>query len=127
MKLNKNQIKIINRILKQYRKWAGNFIENIDEKEKSLKIFYEKYKNNLNLYIINAKKELMILNRKSDVYSNEKTIFQTVFSTQMNQFNLLKETIKMKKEKCDEEKKKFKNRIGDLYFYLKIGLKRNIF
>ena len=114
MKLNKKQIKIINKILKQYKRWAENFIGYLKEKEEGLNVFYEKYRNNLNIYRINANKEILILKKKAHLYSVEKNELQSIYAQQLNQVSLLKEIFKMKNEMCQEEKKKFKFQTGDL-------------
>jgi len=114
MKLNKRQIKLIKTIIEQYKSWAKDFIENLDRKTKTLAIFYEKYKNNLNFHKLLLNKEKSILEKKETLYNIEKKELYLVYSLQSKQLNVLKEVLNKKKELCEEEKKKFKYRMGNM-------------
>lgn len=114
MKLNKRQIKLIKTILEQYKSWAKYFIENIDRKTKRLAVFYEKYKNNLNFQKLLLNKEKSILVKKETLYNIEKKELNSIYTSQTNQLKVLKEVLAKKKEFCEEEKRKFKFRIGNM-------------
>jgi hypothetical protein len=114
MKLNKRQIKLIKTIIEQYKSWAKEFIENLEGKTKTLAIFYEKYKNNLNFHKLLLNKEKSILEKKETLYNIEKKELYLVYSLQSKQLNVLKEVLNNKKELCEQEKKKFKYRMGSM-------------